>query len=299
MIPMYKWITNSVVMAENEHGSNIFCVALSDELVFIDAGMLNGYTSKFKESMEVYYGLKASTLFITHAHIDHILAMNAFSDCEIIAAEAAKPRFETQMATDFNEERLSRMENNFPYIREGIREGEFLEPTKWIESEYESRSIVFKVHGGHSACSSSIHIPGENCVALGDLVQSERPPYFGEPDTDIENWIKPLEAWKGSDIAHVLPGHGPVIAKSYLGGVSSYFRDFKEMLCSLKAENTPAEGIHLNEALPSGYWPQGSPKSPAHYFSIKQSSIPIYRGKTAGFLPPQPLEVSGVYLPQA
>ena len=86
---MYKWITNSVVMAENEHGSNIFCVALSDELVFIDAGMLYEYTLKFKEAMEVYYGKEASTLFITHAHLDHILAMNAFSNSEIVAAKAA------------------------------------------------------------------------------------------------------------------------------------------------------------------------------------------------------------------
>ncbi len=283
---MYKWITKSVVMAENEHGSNIYCVALSDELVFIDAGMLNGYTSKFKEAMEVYYGLTASTLFITHAHIDHILAMNAFSDCEIIAAEAAKPRFETQMATDFNEKRLSRMENNFPYIREGIKEGEFIEPSIWVESEYEAKGIAFKVHGGHSACSSSIHITGENCVALGDLVQSERPPYFGEPDTDIENWIEALEAWEGSEIAHVLPGHGPVTAKGYLGGISGYFRDLTESLRSLKNENIPVDGIHLNESLPSGYWPEDSPKNPAHYYSIRRlyASLP---GQARWLFPPE------------
>ena len=71
---MYKWVTDSVVMAENEHGSNIFCVALSDELLFIDAGMLHGYTSSFREAMEKHYGLETSILYISHAHIDHILA---------------------------------------------------------------------------------------------------------------------------------------------------------------------------------------------------------------------------------
>lgn len=283
---MYKWITNSVVMAENEHGSNIYCVALSDELVFIDAGMLNGYTLKFKEAMEVYYGLTASTLFITHAHIDHILAMNAFSDCEIIAAEAAKPRFETQMATDFNEKRLSRMENNYPYIREGIKEGEFIEPSIWVESEYETKGIAFKVHGGHSACSSSIRINGENCVALGDLVQSERPPYFGEPDTDINAWVGALEAWEGSDIAHVLPGHGPPVEREYLRGVSGYFSELTESLRSLKNENIPADGIHLNESLPSGYWPEDSPKNPAHYYSIRWLYASL-QGQARWLFPPE------------
>ena len=38
---MYEWVTGSVVMDENEYGSNFFCVARSDELVFIDTGMLN------------------------------------------------------------------------------------------------------------------------------------------------------------------------------------------------------------------------------------------------------------------
>jgi len=257
-------------MAENEHGSNIFCVALSDELVFIDAGMTYEYTLKFKEAMEVYYGKEASTLFITHAHLDHILAMNAFRGCEIVAAKAAKPRFDAHKAIDFNEERLNRMEGVFPHIREGVREGGFIEPTKWVVSIYEYKGIVFKVHGGHSACSSSIHIPEENCVALGDLVQSERAPYFGEPDTDIMAWVGALDPWEGSDITHVLPGHGPIVAKDYLGRVTCYFRDMMESLRSLVVEKTPEEGIHLNESLPRGYWPQDSLVKPAHYYSIRR-----------------------------
>ncbi len=283
---MYKWITNSVVMAENEHGSNIHCVALRDELVFIDAGMLNEYTLKFKEAMEVYYAKEASTLFITHAHIDHILAMNAFSDCEIVAAEAARPRFEAHMATDFNEERLNRMEGVFPHIKEGIKEGEFLEPTTWVESKHEHRGIVFNVHGGHTACSSSVNIPEENCVALGDLVQSERPPYFGEPDTDINAWVGALEAWEGSDIAHVLPGHGPPVEREYLRGVSGYFSELTESLRSLKNENIPADGIHLNESLPSGYWPEDSPKNPAHYYSIRRLYASL-QGQARWLFPPE------------
>ena len=267
---MYKWVSDSVVVAENEHGSNIFCVALNDELIFFDAGLLHGYTSKFREEMERHYGLEASTLYITHAHIDHILAMNAFSDCEIVAAEAARPRFEAHMETDFTEERLSRMEGVFPHIREGVLEGEFLEPTTWVESRSGHNGVVFNVHGGHSACSSSIYIPEENCVAMGDLVQSERPPYFGEPDTDIQSWINALDAWEGSDIAHVLPGHGPAVTKGYLGGVSGYFRDLKESLLSLKLENIPGEEIHLSESLPQGYWPRDAVKKPAHYYSIRR-----------------------------
>lgn len=267
---MYKWVSDSVVVAENEHGSNIICVALNDELIFIDGGLLHGYTFKFRGEMERHYGLESTTLYITHAHIDHILAMNAFSDCEIVAAEAARPRFEAHMATDFTEERLSRMEGVFPRIRDGVRDGKFLEPRTWVESRHGHKGVVFNVHGGHSACSSSVYIPEENCVALGDLVQSERPPYFGELDTDIQSWINALDAWEVSDIDHVLPGHGPVVSKGYLGGVSGYFRDMRESLRSLKSENIPEGEVHLCESLPQGYWPKDAVKKPAHYYSIRR-----------------------------
>jgi glyoxylase-like metal-dependent hydrolase (beta-lactamase superfamily II) len=174
------------------------------------------------------------------------------------------------MATDFNEERLNRMEGVFPHIREGIKEGGFLEPTKWVETNYEYKGIVFNVHGGHSACSSSVYIPEENCVALGDLVQSERPPYFGEPDTDINSWVGALDSWEGSGITNVLPGHGPSVERDYLRGVSGYFKDLTESLRSLKTENISEEEVHFNESLPLGYWPKDSPKNPAHYYSIRQ-----------------------------
>ena len=102
------------------------------------------------------------------------------------------------------------------------------------------------------------------------FVQSERPPYFGEPDTDIQSWVNALDAWEGSDITHVLPGHGPAVAKSYLGGVSGYFRVLRVSLRSLKLENISGEEVHLSESLPQGYWPKDEMKKPAHNYSIRQ-----------------------------
>jgi glyoxylase-like metal-dependent hydrolase (beta-lactamase superfamily II) len=266
---MHRWVTDRIVVDENEHGSNITCIALEDELAFIDAGMLHGYTARFREAMESHYGLKASKLYITHAHIDHILAMNVFSDCEIIAATVAKPRFDAHMRTVFEEERLLRMESVFSHIREGVRDGGFVEPSTWVDSKHTEQGLVFNVHGGHSACSSSIYIPDEKCVSLGDLVQSERPPYFGEPDTDIPAWISTLDAWSESGITHVLPGHGPPVSSDYLRKVSGYFKDLTESLRQLMSENVPEDKVHLSETLPAGYWPEGVLKKPAHHYSVR------------------------------
>ena len=129
---MYEWVTESVVLAENEHGSNIYCIASPDELIFVDAGMLHGYTSDFRKAMEKHYGLKASTLMITHAHIDHIMAMNVFSDCEIIAASDSRHRFDAHMATDFTDERLNKWSESSPTSGKGWSTEDFLNPqTGW------------------------------------------------------------------------------------------------------------------------------------------------------------------------
>lgn len=266
---MYQWVTDNVVLAENEHGSNIYCIASSYELVFVDAGMLHIYTSNFRKAMESHYGLKTSTLVITHAHIDHIMAMNVFSDCEIVAAKAATPRFEAHLATEFTEERLSRMEGVFPEIRKGVEYGGFLSPTIGVDKELNFGDLLFTVKGGHSACSSSINIGKEKCIITGDLVQSERPPYFGEPDTDIGAWISTLERWTASNIEKVLPGHGPVQGKEYLDGVSGYFKDLLEILSELKSEGVPVEDVHLSDLLPTGYWPSEELKKPAHHYSVR------------------------------
>jgi glyoxylase-like metal-dependent hydrolase (beta-lactamase superfamily II) len=195
--------------------------------------------------------------------------MNVFRDCEIIAAASAKPRFEAHMGAVFDETRLSRMEAVFSHIREGVRDGGFIEPTTWVDSKQTDMGIVFNVHGGHSACSSSIYIPEEGCVALGDLVQSERPPYFGEPDTDIPAWIATLDAWSESGASHVLPGHGPPMPIDYLRKVRGYFKDLIETLRELKSEKVPEDQVHLDESLPAGYWLEGAWKKPAHHYSVR------------------------------
>ena len=79
--------------------------------------------------------------------------------------------------------------------------------------------------------------PGRELRSAGGPRAIRESPIFGEPDTDIQSWVRALDAWESSDIAHVLPGHGPAVAKSYLRGVSGYFRDLTESLRQLKLEN--------------------------------------------------------------
>ena len=106
-------------------------------------------------------------------------------------------------------------------------------------------------------------------MVTGDLVQAERYPYFGEPDTDLERWIDALETWGALDLIQVLPGHGPVVPKEYLGNVITFLKDMLASVKHLKEQGVAVEDVIRHPDLPSGYWPRDAERKPAYDYSIR------------------------------
>jgi len=268
---VYQQVTDSVTVAVNEYGSNLVCLELEDELIFVDAGLLTSYTAEFRKAMEAITGKSASTLIMTHAHLDHLFGMGAFKDCNVIAAEASKSRFERFINLEYTEDVIRDRERVFPYFREAATQIELRMPTTLVKDTLTvgDDEIFFKVEGGHSACSSSVHYKSGRVMAAGDLVQAERYPYFGEPDTDLGRWIDALATWEALDIIHVLPGHGPMVTREYLGSVRTFIRDMLASVKQLKEQGVAVDDIIHHPDLPSGYWPHDAERKPAYDYSIR------------------------------
>jgi glyoxylase-like metal-dependent hydrolase (beta-lactamase superfamily II) len=266
----FEGVTESVVLAQNDYGANLVCVALEDELVFVDAGLHTGFTAGFRRAMEERFGLKASTLMMTHAHIDHLLGIGVFSDCDVVAAEAGRMRFERFLAAEYTEEMIQRAERVFPHFRESIELAELSMPTIWVKDRMVlgGGDVVFQLVGGHSSCSSSIHVIPERVIMAGDLMQVDRTPYFGEPDTDIGRWVGALKTWEDMDIGTVIPGHGGAVDQSYVSRVRVFFEEMLEALRSLKEEGVSLDEVAYHPRLPSGYWPVDAERKPTYDFSI-------------------------------
>jgi len=263
-------VTDAVAIAVNEYGSNLACVTLEDELIFVDAGLLTWYASEFRAAMEDKHGKKASTLLLTHGHIDHFFGMKAFSDCEVIAAEAARSRLEYFWDLEFTEEYAESRSGIFPYLKEAIEDYELRLPTRWIRNKLSIGDVLsFEVIGGHSAGSSVVvSEPLLVCIA-GDLVQAERYPYFGEPDTDLGKWVQTLRKWSAMDILHVLPGHGPPVTAAYLQGVAEFFEDLTQKVSELKQRGVSVDEVSTHTELPKGYWPIDVVRNPGYDFSVR------------------------------
>ncbi len=266
----YEEISKSVVLAQNEFGSNSVCISLENELIFVDAGMNTTIASEFRKNMELKFGKKASTLILTHGHIDHFFGMGAFSDLKVIAPTASKEKIERFVIAEFTKEIVASFEIYFPTFTEAAKVVKLFMPSIWFENTRtlgKNKEIQIQVTGGHTNCSSSIYFQPEQIMIAGDLLQVEVSPYFGEPDNDFGLWIQTLKLWEKMSLAAYLPGHGPKIDINYLIKVRELFEQLLEAVTKLKAKGLTVEEVIEHPSLPSGYWPKDATK-PAYQMSI-------------------------------
>lgn len=261
-----------MIFCQNDSGSNLICIALESELVFVDAGLNEAVAADFRKSMENRFGRKGNMLVLTHAHLDHFFGMGAFSAVKVVAAEAGRARFERIVNADYNEKTIENISRVFPRFGESVNLGRPFMPDFWVKDRMnlgdETEKAVFEVIGGHSDCSSSVHYVPDKVMIVGDLVQVDAYPYFGEPDTDVEKWIRILKTWESMDIDFILPGHGRPVRRDYLIGVRTFFEEMLFALKDLKADGIPIEEVIYHKKLPTGYWGKDAIRKPPYDASI-------------------------------
>jgi glyoxylase-like metal-dependent hydrolase (beta-lactamase superfamily II) len=132
-------------------------------------------------------------------------------------------------------------------------------PSLWIEAPTtiggDDDALVVRPVAGHAAGCLAVEWPAESVVVAGDLVQSQRHPYFGDPDTDLEAWIHHLGRWQEAGFERVCPGHGPVLAGRELQPIRDYFRATLAHAAELKARGVSLEEAVADPVFPAGYWP--------------------------------------------
>ncbi|MHA1219923.1 MAG: MBL fold metallo-hydrolase [Candidatus Heimdallarchaeaceae archaeon] len=267
----YDQVTENVTLLRLNQGSNVICIALDNELVFIDSGLNTIIARDFRGEMEKKYERKASMLILTHGHIDHFLGMGAFSDCKIFAAETGKPRFERFVNLEFTEEILDNLSRVFPSIKVAVATSKLSMPNIWVKERKtfgKDQELVFQIIGGHSSCSSTIYYAPDKILMVGDLIQADVYPYFGEPDTDMSKWIGALKEWEAEDFQFILPGHGGVLTKNYIPKVRIFFEKLIEELANFKSEGVTEEDLVKRALLEEGYWPEDAVRKPAYNFSV-------------------------------
>ncbi len=223
----YVDISPSVVMALNPNGSNLTCIALDDGLVFVDTGLVTEIAADFRTAMEKRFERPTKYLILTHGHIDHIFAMAAFADVEVVAASSEKALFENQLAIEWNEENTAVYSGIFPSFTDALESARPFLPTVWVDDEqiFGSNDIraVFATTGGHTTGSSYVWFPSEARAGRRRSGPGRQVPLLRRHDKRSRSLDRcPQELVRDGTTA-ICPGHGRAVDKDYLRLEWEYF----------------------------------------------------------------------------
>ncbi|MEJ2740782.1 MAG: MBL fold metallo-hydrolase, partial [Dehalococcoidia bacterium] len=78
----------------------------------------------------------------------------------------------------------------------------------------------------HTAGDILIYIPKEKVLFTGDILETDYHPYLGDPESDIDRWIKVLDRIMELDVQMIIPGHGPISGKKEVVELKEYLEIF-------------------------------------------------------------------------
>ncbi|MFW9867954.1 MAG: MBL fold metallo-hydrolase, partial [Candidatus Thorarchaeota archaeon] len=150
------------------------CIALPDEVIFVDCGVYPDLALKFRKLMEKKYQRECSHLILTHTHWDHMMAMEVFEDTNIVASKPGIEELRNFITTLRNTEHdkwsvlLNTEDNEVITIMKKVK---LFLPNVGVKKEIiigsKENEVIYQVIGGHSRDSAYIYIPNEKIICLG------------------------------------------------------------------------------------------------------------------------------------
>ena len=260
---VYLQVSDNVFVMSSSRASNPLknatqtvtstCIALPNELIFVDCSPYPDLTLKFRLDMEQKFERKTTHLLLTHTHWDHILSMEAFKDVDIVSSETGVNELKNflNVLNNTEEDKWSGLflieEQEIIDIFKTVK---LSSPNVLVKKELkigmEPYELILHVLGGHSIDSASIYYPLEKVLCAGDNLIECFAQLPGTPSESIEIY----SYWESLDIEKIVPGHGNIVDKNYLLKVKSYFENLCSSLKDLIIQRIPRKEIFTHPSLP-------------------------------------------------
>ncbi len=184
---------------------------------------------------------------LTHYHAVRVLGASAFKAQQIIMSEAAR-----NMVAERGQEDWDSEFQRFPRLFQGH---ESIHGLTWPTTTFNGKMSVWlgkrrvdimQLGRAHTAGDSVIHVPDQNVMFTGDIVEAHSACYCG--DGHFAEWGNTLEAVRAYDLAAIAPGRGDaVIGRTAVNGALDRTKDFVDSTYRPVAR-VAARGGSLKEA---------------------------------------------------
>lgn len=226
--------------------SNMSCIILPDELIFVNCGPHADLTLKFRTEMENRTKKKTSHLILTSKSWDVIWGMDTFKDVTVISSSATKSGIRTniKMGVDVSyREWIIRQVPEDNKVHESLIKYEIFVPTTGFSNSkligHETYPIELE---STLAGAISIYCPSDRILFAGNAIQSVSPPSIW-PITGVNLYRK----WKELEIDRIIPNRGPVVRKEYLIQIRKWMEAYLDKLRECREQGIPERLVFKQE----------------------------------------------------
>ena len=216
-------------------------------VMIIEAQATPRLAAKVIEKVRQITDKPISHLVLTHYHAVRVLGASAYGASQIIMGDTARAMVAERGQEDWDSEF-----QRFPRLFEGH---ESIPGLTWPTTTFSDRMTIYLgnrrvdlMHPGraHTAGDIVIHVPDENVMFTGDIVEAHSACYCG--DGHFADWGHTLDNIAAFDVDAIAPGRGgAVMGKPAVAAALASTRDFVESTYA-PAARVAARGGSLKEA---------------------------------------------------
>ncbi len=212
-----------------EGRGNIGAIELPNYTIIVDSTISIKMANAFRKSIESKAKSPIRELVLTHYHLDHVLGVPVFKDCEIVASEPYK--------------KLRKTAKYHPKTT-------FKDSLTLGDEDF----VVEIVHaGGHTEDSSYIYFPQEKTLFSGDLIFAKSYFFAGDRTFNPEKWLNVLKHLLTMEIETVVPGHGYICGKEEIKIYAEFFEATSSIMMELVKKGVREKEAVRYDKLPDFY----------------------------------------------
>lgn len=192
----------------------------STEAVLVDGQFFKADAAKVVDLVKAS-GKKLTTVFLTHAHPDHYLGLEAihaaFPDAKVVTTAAVLKEFNAKAPGT-----LTYLKGSLgAQIADALVTPEVLAGTT-ILVDGQALTVVEAAHPGESESAAGLALPGKKALIAGDLVYHDVHLVLAE--CAWQGWIDNLTALKTMGFETIYPGHGTKADMAVLDADAEYIK---------------------------------------------------------------------------
>lgn len=251
--------------------SNAVAVITNEGVVVVDALGTPALAARFLELIEAVTDQPVVRVIVTHYHADHILGLQVFKDrgAEILAPSG----YDEYLDSDYAQERLKeRRVSLSPWVDHNTR---LVAPDKVLDGEwtFELGGVGFTITplgAAHSHGDLVVLVKSDRVLISGDIIFEGRVPFTGDADTG--HWLKVLKQLAETDLAALIPGHGPAASdpNTAVRSTLRYLSYVRETMAAAVEEM-----IQFDEAYAEADWSEFS-HLPAFEATHRRNAFGVY-----------------------